>query len=153
MDIGAAHMDNLNTPQTKALRLRILIVDDNAQVRQDLQTVLMLASSPAGFSIDVIDEAANGKEAVQKIGVLRPDVILMDLAMPVLDGYQATQQIKQHDPSCRVIALTIHDDEATRQKAIQCGIDDIVIKGAPVETLLEAISQSKQDETFQIDRL
>ena len=124
----------------KPTSLRILIVDDIAQVRQDLRTVLPLAGRNAGLVIDVVGEAPNGKEAVQQAATLQPEVVLMDLAMPVLDGYEATRQIKKGDPACRVIALTVHDYEAAKQKAIQCGVDGFVIKGAPVEMLVRAIS-------------
>ncbi len=117
-----------------------MVVDDIAQVRQDLGTLLPLAGSNAGFSIEVVGEAANGEEAIRLAAALRPEVILMDLAMPVLDGYEATREIKKRDPLCRVIALTVHDYEAARQKAIRCGVDGFVIKGAPVETLVQAIS-------------
>jgi len=137
-------MNHLITPQTNTTSLRVLIVDDIAQVRQDLQTLLPLAGRNAGLSIDVIGEAINGEEAVRQAAVLRPEVVLMDLAMPILDGYEATQQIKQRDPSCRVIALSVHDYETARQKAIQCGVDGFVVKGAPVETLVRAISEGME---------
>jgi DNA-binding NarL/FixJ family response regulator len=136
-------MNDLNTPQIDATSLRVLIVDDIAQVRQDLHTLLPLAGRNAGLEIDVIGEAANGEEAVEQAAALRPEVVLMDLAMPVLDGYGAAQQIKELDPACRVIALTVHDYEAARQKAIQCGVDDFVVKGSPVEMLVQAISEGK----------
>ena len=133
-------MNNMITPQTNNKSFRILIVDDIIQVRQDLHTVLPLAGRNAGLVIDVIGEAANGEEAIQKATALQPDVILMDLAMPVLDGFESARQIKNHDPSCRVIALTVHDYEAARQKAFQCGVDGFVVKGAPIEMLVQAIT-------------
>jgi DNA-binding NarL/FixJ family response regulator len=133
-------MKNPNVSQIKSTSLRVLIVDDIAQVRQDLQTVLTLAGSNAGLLIDVIGEAANGEESVRQAAALQPDVVLMDLAMPVLDGYEATRQIKELIPCCRVIALTIHDYEVARQKAIQCGVDGFVVKGASIEMLVQAIT-------------
>ncbi|MBN1146607.1 MAG: response regulator transcription factor [Anaerolineales bacterium] len=136
-------MTNPSQPQTRSPSLRVLIVDDIAQVRQELQTVLPLAGRSAGIAIEIIGEAANGQEAVQQAEALQPEVVLMDLGMPVLDGYGAAQQIKQRDPACRVIALSVHDYEAARQRAIQCGVDGFVIKGAPVEMLVQAISAGK----------
>ncbi len=118
---------------------RVLIVDDMAQVRQDLRTILPLAGE-----IEVVGEAANGLEAVSQAETLQPDVVLIDLEMPVLDGYEAARRIKTHRPACRVIALTVHGYEAARQKAIQAGVDGFIVKGAPVENLVQAISERKE---------
>jgi DNA-binding NarL/FixJ family response regulator len=137
---GATHMHDPIPPQMDTRSLRILIVDDIAQVRQNLQTLLPLAGRKAGVSIDVIGDAANGEEAVQHASSLRPEVVIMDLAMPVLDGYEAARQIKKLIPSCRVVALTIHDYETARLKAIQSGVDGFVVKGSPIEMLLQAIT-------------
>ena len=79
-------------------------------------------------------------EAVRLAEALRPDVILLDLQMPVLDGYAAARRIKDHWPACRVVALTVHDDETTRQKASQAGVDVFLVKGSPLGILVEAIS-------------
>jgi DNA-binding NarL/FixJ family response regulator len=133
-------MASMMKPQANTTSVRVLIVDDIVQVRQDLRTVLLLAGNEAGIPIEIIGEAANGKEAVHLAEVFQPEVILMDLAMPVLDGFEATRQVKKRDPSCRVIALTVHDYEAARQKAIQSGVDVFFVKGAPVEMLVQAIS-------------
>ena len=124
--------------------VRVLIVDDMAQVRQDLRTVLPLAGQAAGLQIDVVGEAGNGQEAVQRAMALEPDVVLMDLEMPVMGGYEATRQIKGRWPSCRVVALTVHGYEAAQQQALQAGVDVFIVKGAPVETLVQAISERKE---------
>ncbi len=115
--------------------LRLLIVDDVAQVRQDLRTALALAGG-----IDVVGEAADGLEAVELAARLRPDVVLMDLAMPVMDGCEAARRIKEARPSCRVVVLTVHGDEEIRQRAFRAGTDDFVVKGAALETLVRAVS-------------
>ena len=114
--------------------IRVLIVDDVDQVRQDLRTLLTLAGN-----IEIVGEAANGLEAVYQVGLLQPEVVLIDLEMPVLDGYQAAREIKVRCPACRIVALTIHDYEAARQKAFQAGVDDFIVKGARIETLVQAI--------------
>jgi DNA-binding NarL/FixJ family response regulator len=124
--------------------IRILIVDDVAQVRQGLVTLLKLASARTAPEIEVIGEAQNGGEAVQQTQVLHPDVILMDLEMPFIDGYEAARQIKTSWPSCRIIALTIHDYESARLRAINAGMDDFIVKGAPLETLIRVISGQKE---------
>jgi DNA-binding NarL/FixJ family response regulator len=118
---------------------RVLIVDDVEQVRRDLCTVLPLAGD-----IKIIGEAANGLEAIRLAESLTPDVILMDLEMPILNGYEAAYQIKTRWPSCKVIALTVHAYESARQKALQNGVDDFIVKGAPVEMLVQAITERKE---------
>jgi len=121
-------------------RRRVLLVDDSPQVRRELRTLLPLAGD-----IEVVGEAANGLEAIRLAQALQPEVVLMDLEMPVLDGYEATRQIKAGSPSCRVVALTVHGYEAARQKAMQAGADLFLVKGAAVESLVQAISARPTD--------
>lgn len=119
--------------------IRLLIVDDVPQVRQDLNSLLSLFSE-----IEIVGEAANGLEAIHQAEALHPHVILMDLEMPVLDGYMATQQVKAHNPACKVVALTVHGYEEARQRALNAGVDAFIVKGAPVESLVEAILMGKE---------
>ena len=120
-------------------RFRVLIVDDMAQVRQDLRTVLILAGMACGTPLEIVGAAANGQEAIQQVEALHPDVVLMDLAMPVMDGWTATRQIKALFPSIRVIALTVHSNPESRQKAYLSGIDSFIEKGAPATDIVRAI--------------
>lgn len=122
--------------------IRVLIVDDIEQVRQDLSTFLTLSGD-----IQIVGDAGNGLEALQRVERLRPDVVLMDLEMPVMDGYEAARRIKSLRPSCRVIALTIHSGEAERQRAFESGMAEVVVKGASLDILLRAIRASATDET------
>jgi pilus assembly protein CpaE len=122
--------------------IRILIVDDLPHVRQELVQLLQLAARKIEPGIEVAGEAQNGYEAISQAQTLRPDVILMDLEMPVMDGYEAARQIKALQPSCQIIALTIHSGEAARQKAFTAGMADLVVKGAPLEMLLRAIEEA-----------
>lgn len=123
--------------------IRLLIVDDVDQVRQDLRTVLALAAdAETEHPIEIVGEAGDGLQAIQQAEALHPDVILMDLEMPVLDGYEATRQIKALHPDCRVIALTVHEYAAAYQQAFQAGMDAFIVKGTPLETLVQAICQS-----------
>lgn len=122
--------------------IRILIVDDLPQVRQGLVSVLQLAARKVEPSIEIAGEAQNGHEAVGQAQILLPDVILMDLEMPVMDGYEAARRIKALQPSCRIIALTIHAGETARQKALAAGMYDLIVKGAPLDVLLQAITES-----------
>lgn len=118
--------------------IRILIVDDVPDVRRDLRTALTLAGN-----IEVVGEAINGLEALDLAESLQPAVVLMDLEMPVMDGYEAARRIKNRHPACSVIALTVHSYESARRKAIAAGVDDFVVKGAPLESLVKVISQPK----------
>lgn len=114
--------------------IRVLIVDNMEEVRQDLRTYLTLAGD-----LEIVGEAGDGLEAVRLVEALQPQVVLMDLEMPVMDGYAATKQIKACRPSCRVIALTIHASESEQQRAANAGVDRFIVKGAPFDTLMEAI--------------
>lgn len=114
--------------------IRVLIVDDVERVRQDLCTFLTLSGD-----IEIVGEARDGLEAIHLVETLCPQVVLMDLEMPIMDGYEAARQIKAIQPACRVIALTIHGSEAEQQRAFQAGADDFIVKGAPLETLIQAI--------------
>lgn len=114
--------------------IRVLIVDDVERVRQELRTFLTLAGN-----IEIVAEASNGLEAARLVQALCPQVVLMDLEMPIMDGYESARQIKVLQPACRVIALTIHADDAARQRALRAGMDDVIAKGAPLEILLRAI--------------
>ena len=114
--------------------LRLLIVDDNQQVRRDLHLLLGMSEG-----LEIAGEAANGLEAVQQAAGLRPDVILLDLEMPVGDGYEAARQIKALYPTCRVVALSVHSYDAARQKAARAGVDEFIEKGAPLIEILQKI--------------
>ncbi len=117
--------------------IRVLIVDDVERVREDLRTFLTLTGN-----IEVVAEAGNGSEAIRLVEALHPQVVLMDLEMPLMNGFEAARQIKILQLSCRVIALTIHGGEAEQQRAMQAGADDFIVKGAPLERLLESIRKA-----------
>lgn len=113
---------------------RLMIVDDALEVRSDLRTLLGLAGG-----IDIVGEAGNGLEAVAQASSLHPDVILMDLEMPAMNGYEATRQIKKQLPGCRIIALTVHGYPAAKERACLFGADAFIVKGAPLAVLLREI--------------
>jgi CheY-like chemotaxis protein len=85
-------------------------------------------------------------EAIRLARALYPQVVLMDLEMPILDGFDAARQIKVFEPSCRVIALTIHAGEMERQQALRAGMTDVIVKGAPLVVLLKAIRSAATNE-------
>jgi DNA-binding NarL/FixJ family response regulator len=115
--------------------IRVLIADDSARAREGLRA--LFATWP---EIMVVGEAADGQQAVQLVGECQPNVVLMDLHMPVLDGMQATQQIKQQWPTVTVIALTMYATEQTA--ALAAGVDAFGIKGSSPERLLSALGVS-----------
>ena len=119
--------------------IRVLIVDDLPQVRQGLTIMLELAARSASPKVEVIGEAQNGIEAVQQARTLHPDVILMDLEMPVMDGYEATRRIKAEQPAARVIILSIHTSPEAQQRARASGADGFVVKGDNGKILLNTI--------------
>ena len=111
---------------------RLLIVDDSARARVGLRH--LLTTWP---EIEVVGEAANGQDAVRLVAECRPDVVLMDLEMPVLDGVAATRLIKQQWPAVTVVVLTMYP--AQQAAALAAGADAFVIKGGTPERLLTAL--------------
>ena len=114
--------------------LKVLIADDLASIREALKTMFALIGG-----LEVVGEAANGEEAIRLTRALSPDVVVMDLEMPVLSGLEAARRIKESCPDCRVVVLTIHEDEEERRMAGLAGVDAFVTKGAPIEELLAGI--------------
>jgi len=123
------------SPVFNSPRLRVLIVDDMPQVRQDLCLLLQVTGE-----LEVVGEAANGLDAIQKAESLRPDVVLMDLEMPIMDGCEATIQIKERQLAKKVIILTIHSGDLIAERIQQSGADEYLQKGASFETLISAIT-------------
>lgn len=117
-------------------KITVLIVDDMPQVRQDLHLLLDLSGELA-----VVGEASSGGEAIAQAMASRPQVILMDLAMPGMDGFEATRQIKASLPNCRVIALTVHSYPEARQKAVEAGMDGFIEKGTSLPEIIHMIQQ------------
>jgi DNA-binding NarL/FixJ family response regulator len=115
-----------------AQQLRVLIVDDSARARVGLRA--LLATWP---QIAVVGEAADGQEALRLVEECRPDAVLMDVQMPVLDGVQATRRIKEQWPAITVVVLTMYVTE--QAAALAAGADAFVLKGGPPERLLKAL--------------
>jgi DNA-binding NarL/FixJ family response regulator len=119
--------------------IKILIVDDLEHVRQGLRTILELVGG-----LEVVGEASNGLEAIQNVDLFQPDVVLMDLAMPQIDGLEATQRIKAQHPETGVVMITIHDNAETREQAVTAGVDAFLAKGTDTETLVQTIQDVGQ---------
>jgi DNA-binding NarL/FixJ family response regulator len=116
------------------LNVKLVIADDHHIVRQGLETFLKHDSE-----IEIVGMAVNGFEAVEKTRELKPDVVLMDLNMPVMNGIEATASIKLEMPNVRVLILTSILDESLILKALQAGADGYVIKGKNVDDLIQSI--------------
>jgi DNA-binding NarL/FixJ family response regulator len=98
--------------------------------------------------LTVVGEAANGEEAVEMAARLRPDVVLMDLRMPILDGAAATRRITEHHPECRVIVLTTFDDNERVFEGLQAGAVGYLLKDASSNKLFEAVRAAARGESF-----
>jgi PAS domain S-box-containing protein len=121
-------------------RLRVLVADDHAMVRQGLRSILS-----AYQDISVAGEAANGEEAVRLAGQIRPDVILMDVNMPKMDGIEATRRIKEAFPAMMVIGLSVQDAESVETAMKQAGAVAFVNKEAAVEDLYQTIEDARKE--------
>lgn len=121
--------------------LRVLLVDDDAMVRAGL--TMMLGGA---VDIDVVGEAADGHEAVRKVDALRPEVVLMDIRMPRLDGLQATKAVMSRPRPPRVIVLTTFDADAHIVEALSAGAEGFLLKDTPPADIVEAIRRVASDE-------
>lgn len=123
--------------------IRVLLVDDQPLFREGVHTLLSLQPD-----LEVVGEAGNGEEALRLAARLRPDVILMDLQMPVLDGVEATRRLRLTQPDCRVIALTTFDDDEYVFEGLRAGAIGYLLKDTPSVKLLEAIRAAARGESF-----
>jgi DNA-binding NarL/FixJ family response regulator len=131
-----------------AAAIGVLVADDHPVVRSGL--VGMLASEP---DLLVLGTAADGEEAVARAGELRPDVVLMDLRMPRLDGVAAIERIGAAFPGIAVLVLTTYDGDADIVRAVAAGAAGYLLKDAPLETLADAIRAVARGETVLAPRV
>jgi DNA-binding NarL/FixJ family response regulator len=125
--------------------VRVLIVDDQRLMRDGLTSLLQIQDGVA-----VVGTAANGQEAIDQALTLRPDVILMDVRMPVLDGVAATEQISRQLPECKVLMLTTFSDEIYVLRALQVGASGYLLKDLPASDLAQAV-QAVHRGIYQLD--
>ena len=114
--------------------IRVLIADDHGLVREGLRAVL--GSEP---DMEVVGEAATGKEVVERAAELRPDVILMDIQMPQINGIEATRRILEANPDIGVVVLTMFEDDDSVFSAMRAGARGYVLKGAPPSEILKVV--------------
>jgi len=124
-------------------KIRLLIVDDHTLFRESLHSHLNTIKN-----IEVVGEAGDGVEAVNKTTQLQPDVILMDFAMPNLNGLQATRQIKKMNPSVKILVLTMYETGQHIHEILRAGASGYILKKAPTQELLSAIQAVYQGGAF-----
>jgi RNA polymerase sigma factor (sigma-70 family) len=115
-----------------------MIVDDHDMVREGLKFLLSTA-----LDLDVVGEAGNGKEAVELVALTEPDVVLMDIVMPVMDGAEATARIKEAFPSVEVIALTNYAEGELVEETLRAGAISYLLKDSRPETLAQAVRDAR----------
>lgn len=124
-------------------KIRVLLADDHAVLRAGLKT--LFHTQP---DIEVVAEAADGEETVRKSLEVVPDIVLIDITMPGMSGFEATQEIKRQNPAIKVLALTMHDDETYLRRMFRAGADGYVPKKAADTELMDAIRATYRGEHF-----
>jgi two-component system invasion response regulator UvrY len=114
--------------------IRVLLVDDHDLIRYGLRRLLEDQSG-----IEVVDEANSGEQAMEKARLLKPDVILMDINMPGIGGFEATSRLSKTLPECKIIVLTVHSEGPLPKRILEAGAVGYLTKGCPVEEMLQAI--------------
>jgi len=124
-------------------KIRVLVVDDHTIVRDGICALLALAAD-----IEVVGEAENGREAVEKVKQLAPDVVLMDIVMPIMDGLEATRRIRKEFPETKVLVLTQYDEEEYIFSIIEAGAKGFISKTAASSELASGIRAIHHGASF-----
>lgn len=124
-------------------KIRVLLADDHTIVRQGLRALL-----DSQEDIEVVGEAEDGRQAFEKTKELIPDVVVIDITMPNLNGIEATRQIKKLNPEIKVLVLTVHDNEEYIHQILQAGASGYLLKESAVTDLVSAINAVKKGGIF-----
>lgn len=123
--------------------IRVLIADDHKMVREGLRRILEFDGE-----IQVIDEADNGEECINKIRSSKPDIVLLDINMPVMNGMEALQEIRKKKLKTKVIILTVHNEIEYLLRAVDIGIDGYVLKDSDAHELIRAVTSVYEGDKF-----
>jgi PAS domain S-box-containing protein len=137
VELGAINRQQTPECQIQYSKVRILLADDHAVMRQGLSNILKEKED-----FEIVGEAVNGREAVQLAKELNPDIILMDVSMPEMDGIEATMHISKVLSHTRIIGLSMHDDDETRDRMINAGASAYIYKASQAEELIKVIRGS-----------
>ncbi len=124
-------------------KIRVLLADDHTIVRQGLRALL-----DSQEDIEVVGEAENGRQTFEKTKQIVPDIVVLDITMPNLNGIEATRQIKKLNPEIKVIVLTVHDNEEYVHQALHAGASGYLLKESAVSDLVSAIHAVKKGDIF-----
>lgn len=124
-------------------RITVLLVEDHAIVRQGLRLLVQ-----ADGDIEIVGEAKTGREAVQMTGALRPEIVVMDIAMPLLNGLEATRQILKAFPATKVLILSAHSDPEYVEQVVKAGALGYLVKQSSGDVLAQAIRELHNGKTF-----
>jgi DNA-binding NarL/FixJ family response regulator len=116
------------------MTIRLLLVDDQSIIRRGLSAVLEVEQG-----LEIVGEADHGAAAIAQVAALKPDVVLMDVRMPVMDGVAATKILSQQANAPKILVLTTFDDTAAAQQALQAGAAGYLLKDTPIDELVQAI--------------
>jgi two-component system, NarL family, response regulator NreC len=130
-------------PPSATRRIRILLADDHAVVRQGFK--MILAAQP---DMEIVGEAGNGHEAVELAEKLRPEVVVMDVSMPELNGIEATRRLASSTPHTRVVALSMHKDSVYVREILRAGARGYLLKESPATDLVAAVRAAAAGEAY-----
>ena len=123
--------------------MRILIVDDHEAVRKGVCSILS-----SRLDIEVCGEAVNGKEAIEKAKELRPDLVILDITMPVLNGFDAAREIRKILPEARILMFSMHESKQLLEEAKKLGVHGYLTKTRGSDALLRAVDALSGNQTF-----
>lgn len=124
-------------------KIKILIVDDHVLIREGIRALLENQSD-----IEILDEATNGGEAIEKTIELRPDIVLMDITMPVMGGIEATVKIKEVVPDTKILVLSVHEEDHYLSEILKAGASGYFIKGGTSSELISALHTVQEGHVF-----